>query len=422
MLISFTASNFRSIGEPLTLSMVAERGSELVDSNVLDAMPGLRLVSTAALYGPNASGKSNFFRALFVLQWLVQWSAALQQGQALPVAPFRLATAYAHRPSEFEVHFISDGVRYQYGVAATTSRIVSEWLLAYPHGAPQRWFERTQSDSGETTWKLGRSFEGSAAQRKLWKESTRDNALFLSTAIQLNNTQLRPIFNWITQGLVVLIPGVDMNPMLSIELLRTPTGAQRMADLLLAADVGIDRLELQEDDVPPSGNAALHVQIQFGKDGPIVSPPPPKRIKLSAWHTRADDGAAVAFDLSDESDGTQKIFQYAGGLLKAMDSGATVCVDELDRSLHPHLTRFLVRQFQKPHNKNNAQLVFTAHDATLLDSDLLRRDQIWFIDKDQRHQSNLYALLDYSPRKGEALERGYLKGRYRAVPILRDPA
>ena len=104
-------------------------------------------------------------------------------------------------------------------------------------------------------------------------------------------------------------------------------------------------------------------------------------------------------------------------MLQAIDRGATVCIDELDRSLHPHITRFLVELFQHSNNPNNAQLVFSTHDVTLMDSDLLRRDQVWFVEKDSQGGSRLYPLLDYSPRKGEALERGYLKGRYGAVPL-----
>ena len=109
-----------------------------------------------------------------------------------------------------------------------------------------------------------------------------------------------------------------------------------------------------------------------------------------------------------------------GGWLRALDWGATLLVDELDRSLHPHMTRFLVGLFHGQHNVKNAQLVFTTHDTTLLDSELMRRDQVWFVEKDAQRSSHFYPLLDYSPRKDEALERGYLKGRYGAIPFIGD--
>jgi AAA15 family ATPase/GTPase len=140
--------------------------------------------------------------------------------------------------------------------------------------------------------------------------------------------------------------------------------------------------------------------------------------RVLAWHKRADEGEEVAFELFDESDGTQKLFEFVGGWLRALDAGATLFVDELDRSLHPKLTRYLVELFNSNENRQNAQLVFTTHDTTLLDPDLLRRDQIWFVEKNKERASHVYSLLEFSPRKDERLERGYLKGRYGAIPLI----
>ena len=122
--------------------------------------------------------------------------------------------------------------------------------------------------------------------------------------------------------------------------------------------------------------------------------------------------------MTDESDGTRKLFEFVGGWLRALEWGATLFVDELDRSLHPHMTRFLVALFHGHNNAKNAQLVFTTHDTTLLDRELMRRDQIWFVEKDPQSASRFYSLLEYSPRKDEAYERGYLKGRYGAIPFI----
>ena len=143
-----------------------------------------------------------------------------------------------------------------------------------------------------------------------------------------------------------------------------------------------------------------------------------KLLRVLAWHKRVDSSEEVALDIGDESDGTQKLFEFSGGWLRALEWGATLLVDELDRSLHPHMTRFLVGLFHSRKNEKNAQLVFTTHDTTLLDTELLRRDQIWFVEKDKQGSSSLYSLLEYSPRKDEALERGYLKGRYGAIPFI----
>ena len=420
MLIELSVANYRSIRDRQTLSLAAGSGTEMRDPNVADAPGDLALLRVAAIFGPNASGKSTLFKALGTLQQLVQWSAmAFQQGQPLPVVPFRLEAATEEQPTEFEIHFIAgDGVRYQYGLAATARQVHEEWLIAYPHGRAQRWFERNRASKEDVAWKFGPNFLGSAAQRKVWQESTRDNALFLSAAVQLNNEQLRPAFQWLTQELIVVAPGSTMNPFLSFDLLRTEAGARRIMGLLHAADIDIDHLEFKEEDAPPLPPGMARIEIRLPT--PLGSPTPPvpnKVLRLMSWHKRKDDGEAVAFDFSEESDGTKKLFEYAGGLLRAIDHGATVCIDELDSSLHPRIIRFLVEQFQHSNNPNNAQLVFSTHDVTLMDQDLLRRDQVWFIEKDSQGGSRLYPLLDYSPRKGEALERGYLKGRYGAVPL-----
>ncbi|EQD38119.1 hypothetical protein B1B_15964, partial [mine drainage metagenome] len=275
MLIEFSVANFRSIKERQTLSLVASSDSQLRETNVALGKDGVDLLRMAALFGPNASGKSNFFRAMHALQRLVQASAlALQQGQPLPlVVPFRLAADSQDKPSEFEINFIAgDGVRYQYGFAAQPERIASEWLIAYPHGRQQRWFERDHRTQDDRVWKFGPNFQSERGQRKVWQESTRDNALFLSTAIQLNNAQLRPAFEWLTQRLIVLPPGMDMNPLLSIELLKTEDGLKRVMDFMRVADIGIDHLELREEDppaplAPPPGMMRLNIQLRPSRPG-----------------------------------------------------------------------------------------------------------------------------------------------------------
>ncbi len=427
MLVEFSLANFRSIRSRQTLSLVASPDSKHLAGNVFtDKDKALRLLRSAVIYGPNAAGKSNLLRALHTLQYLVQNSATgTQEGQRLPVTPFLLSKTSPEEPSEFEIIFIADeGVRYHYGCLVSAERVHKEWLVAYPQGRPQRWFEREYVKGKETyEWWFGPRFKADRAERKVWQEFTRPNALFISTAIQLNNEQLKPVFAWLTQKLIVLIPGtgVNWNPHLSINLLRESRGQNQVARFLRAADISIDRLELREEDMPPfsasdgftaSSAPFVNVMVSSGKAVP-------KRFRFLAWHTRPDTKEEVSFDLmADESDGTKKLFEFIGCWLRALEWGATLLVDELDRSLHPHLTRFLVGLFQNADNTQNAQLVFTTHDTTLLDTNMLRRDQIWFVEKDPKQSSHFYSLLEYSPRKDEALERGYLKGRYGAIPFI----
>ncbi len=429
MFVEFSATNFRSIRTRQTLSMVASPDAKHLQQNVISRKGNeLRLLRSVVIYGPNAAGKSNLLRALETLRVLVQSSATgIQEGQRLPVMPFLFSKLTAEQPSEFEVIFIADdGVRYHYCCVVSAERVHKEWLVAYPRGRSQRWFEREFDPKTKTyDWWFGPNFKAERAERKVWQEFTRANSLFISTAIQLNNEQLRPIFTWLTQKLIVLIPGtgVDFNPLLSLELLREDSGKEKIMRYMRAADIGIDRLELLEEDLAAQTSGAalspgavrLHLEVGIQPGVPL---PAPKRLRVLTWHKRSDSGEEVPLDISDESDGTRKLFEFTGGWLRALEWGATLFVDELDRSLHPHMTRFLVGLFHSRTNDKNAQLVFTTHDTTLLDTELLRRDQIWFVEKDKQRSSHFYSLLDYSPRKVEALERGYLKGRYGAIPFI----
>lgn len=419
MLFEFSVTNFRSISARQSLSLVASADSTHVQGNTMTTESrGLRLLRSAVIYGPNAAGKSNVLKGLQALQWLVQnSSSALQEGQRLPVASFMLSAASRTEPTGFEIMFAVGGTRFHYGIELTAERVTREWLVAYPMGRPQRWFERAfKPEDGSTDWWFGPNFKAERKQRQVWQNSTRANALFLSAAVQLNNEQLRPVFDWIVHKLIVLAPGIDFNPFLSLEMLKHEDTRHRLMQFISAAGVEIDRLELREEE----GIASV---LPLFPNVPGLGIPPQaavaqKVLRVLAWH-RANDGSEdVAFDMAEESDGTRKLFEFAGGWLRALDSGATLFVDELDRSLHPKLTHYLVQLFNSKTNRNNAQLVFTTHDTTLLDPDLLRRDQVWFVEKNPQRASHLYSLLEFSPRKEEALERGYLKGRYGAIPLI----
>lgn len=238
--------------------------------------------------------------------------------------------------------------------------------------------------------------------------------------MQLNNEQLRPVFSWFRDKFGVITNTNLMNMALSLEILKDTERKDLINQFIRAADVGIEGLEFREEISP----AAMNINIQMLPTNAVVPAGMPMVLpkigRVLAFHKQIDADDLAQLDLfSDESDGTKKLFEFAGGWIKALQEGATLLVDELDRSLHPLMTRFLVTLFHdNKQNARGAQLVFTTHDTTLLDANLFRRDQVWFVEKDEYSSTRLYPLLDYSPRKNEALERGYLKGRYGAVPFL----
>jgi hypothetical protein len=419
MLIEFSAANFRSIKERQTFSLAKASGGELVETNTfhVDAANQFDLLRSAAIYGANAGGKSNLLLALGAMREVVNESATkLTSGDKLPAEPFRLDAAFKDSPTVFEVAIIAEGIRYQYGFAITRSRVVEEWLLAYPKGRAQQWFNREwDSESGKYKWEIGSSLIG---EKQLWQKSTRDNALFLSTAVQLNSEQLRPVFEWFDETLH--LGGVGgWGSGFSAKMCEEDGNRSRMLDFLRAADldiadVGVTSKLFTEKELPLDLPEEVRVQLaEQLKDHKVF--------EITTYHKNSG-GGLVPFEFKDESDGTQKIFNFAGPWLDTLENGYVLFVDELHDNLHPKLVLFLIELFHnKKTNPKNAQLVFTTHETSILNQDVFRRDQIWFCEKTKDKSTSLFPLTDFSPRKGrENLEAAYLSGRYGALPYVRE--
>lgn len=420
MLIEFRVKNFRSIRDEQVLNLTASSGRNMKEGHVFSAdAPGSRLLTGVAIYGANASGKSNLLQALELMRHFVMKSAEGQAGDKIETDPFKLDQKLAGRPSSFEVHFIQEKVRYQYGFSVNRERVCEEWLLAYPHGKPQRWFERTwNDDTGEVEWEYGPNFKG---ERAKLSGMTRENALFLSLGAKFNHPQLTPVFKWFREHLHGLMHSSDMG-LVRYTAMRCEKDSgfrEHIAQLLKVADVGIDGLKVDsrvfsEDELP----ADMPDEIRKSILGDMRDR---KVFDISTIHRTDSPAGEVLFDMSDESDGTQRLFALAGPWLDVLEHGYTLFVDELDASMHPLLARKLVSLFHDPAiNTKGAQLVFTTHDTTLLDKSLFRGDQIMFTEKDEHGATRLYSLLEYRPRKSEALQKGYLAGRYGALPYLGD--
>ena len=416
MLIEFRVSNFRSLRDEQVLSLVASKDRTLQDTHTmrtgLKAAPGV--LCSAAIYGANASGKSNLINALQYMRAMVAESATvIQPGQTFALQPFRLDEYSAKEPTTFEVTFVIHGVRYQYGFSMTAQRIVSEHLLVYKAFKPQRWYVRHYDDqAGKDVYEFGSGLKG---PKHLWEGATRPNALFLSMAAQLNSEALLPVFDWFVNSLVIFNEQAKLNPQASIEMLKQPHGRKKICDFLAAADTSIADIEVVTKKVP---SQTVHFDVAAGKTEVRDEEIEEQQLRFS--HV-TEHGHAV-FDLPDESKGTRNLLFLTGPVLDILDKGLTLIIDELDTSLHTLVVRELVGLFHRPEvNTGGAQLVFSTHDTSLLNApDLFRRDQIWLVQKDANQVSTLVALAEFSPRKNEALERGYLMGRYGGVPFLSD--
>ena len=419
MLIEFKVTNFRSIKETQTLSMVAgnaARDKELA-SNIFDSgIPKLgNLLKSAVIYGPNAAGKSNLIAAVAFVEAMVLGSAKdAQVGELIDVDPFRLDAISCNQDTEFELHFIAGDVRYQYGFRLNIERITSEWLTAYPNGKAQHWFER-QYDAGtqKYEYQFSPSFvEGKARQERA--DFTIQNNLYLSVAVQKNSQQLLPAFTWFQKKLHRILSMNHLHEGRTSDLCQSDEGKLKVLAFMNAAgialaDMFVDKKTISESDLPKDMPTEVRERVLKELQGAV-------RFETKLLYRSNDNQGLVPFDLNDESDGTQALFAFAARWLDLLENDQVLFVDEIDTSLHPLLVHHLVDLLHCSNTK--AQLVFTTHDTTLLSQRMLRTDQVWFVEKDKLQSTQLYSLADFSPRPNEAIESRYLNGRYGAIPFL----
>jgi len=416
MLIQFSVKNYRSIKDEAELQLITDAGKELLDSNTFkpDAKGAgnFSLMKSAVMYGANAAGKSNVINALSKMQWLVKFSATkLQAGAPLDIEPFKFSADSIDQPTEFNVDFVSDDVRYQYGFSATNQRVLEEWLFAYPNGRAQTWFMREYDvKKGDYRWTKDTYLTGSKA---IWKDATRDNALFLSTAIQLNSKQLAPIYKWFTKTLRIIGTHDLSHKYTAKQILSENQSRDEVLAFLKAGDLGIE--DLQVSDGNPQGDLFKNPLSQEA----FLTHKSSEKLTIQTGH-RLEDGSMHYLDLKDESDGTQRMFAFSAPLVEGLQDGAVIFIDELNNSLHPTMVKFLVSLFNSAEeNPNNAQLIFTTHETSILSQDVFRRDQIWFCEKNKAQSTSLYSLSDFKVRKGaDNIERNYLSGKYGALPFI----
>ncbi len=413
MLIRFRFSNFRSFKDAQELSMVAAaRGAGSMGA-------GLDLVRVAAVYGANAAGKSNVFGALQFLCEAVRDSHRVwSRDGGIPREPFLLDEEGEASPSTFEVDFLLDGVRYRYGFGVDSRRVLFERLDAWPAGRRQLWFiRRTPEAAG---FELGKSLKGN---NRLMAGLVRGNSLFLSVAAENNHAMLSPVWSWLAGRLrFSAAENQAARTALTVRLLasrrKAIAGLIRLADLdvvdLAPRDAVLPAWPGHGWDLPPAQEVC-----EVGSAPDALATP-----TIEVRHAAGAGGGArgSVLPLERESRGTRAWLALAGPLLHVLESGSVLCADELGASLHPRLTGELIRLFGDPRrNPNGAQLLFNTHDTALLGNlfgEALRRDQVWLVEKDEIGATRLYPLTDFKPRKDENLQRGYLQGRYGAIPFI----
>lgn len=423
MLLDFTVENYRSIKGPVTLSAVAQqqRGSHAekngtkrqIKSDDEIAPPyavegwDLGILPVLAIFGPNASGKSNLVQALDCLLTLAITGNSFKRGDAEPVSvfgharsdPFKLDSSTIGKETYFQLRVIRNQVIYVYSLALNQNQIIRESLEYIPSHTKRsnQLFQRIwDSGTQKFEWKNGEKFAGPHLQLK---DSISPEDTFMSLLLRLNVEICAPFSIWLRGRMIGVSSGSNYLDQFLIKSLFEVEGSyprykQSILNIIRKFDLGIVDIDIRKDDDNIWG------------------------YKVFALH-QTNQGEVVWWSFDEESLGTRRLFNFAYRMVCSLNVGSLTILDEIEASLHPHITRAIIRMFQSVKtNPRRAQLIFTSHDNTLKANQLLRRDQIWFTQKRADQSTDLYPLSDFKVRNDLAIDKAYLDGRFGAVPIL----
>lgn len=419
MLLQFSVNNFRSIKDTVTFSMATASK----DSNNFFSVRKYDLLHSAVIYGANASGKSNLLRAMaFMGKIVLNKTKVIQSTDTLPHDPFRLNTSTKDASSSFEIVFFIDEIKYRYGFELDNTTVYSEWLYADEKGKEAKLFYRDDEDEhyvNPQKFKEGFVFFDNATSKiKISK-----NQLFIWKCDQNDGEISKSILQWFNR--FNLIDGLNHDGYINYTMKKMDDIGfkNEIVSLVKTADIGIEDIVLQEDDVPADVIEKMPLPSSLKEN--ILKEGGLKSVKINTYHTVFDESNNATgkeiFELDDEeSVGTQKFFKMSAPILNTLQEGKILMIDELDASLHPMLTRHLIKLFHdKSINTKNAQLIFATHDTNLLKPYIFRRDQIWFTEKNKYGSTDIYSLAHLKDvRKTEDFESQYIQGKYGAIPYL----
>lgn len=424
MLIEFTVENFRSIHQPVTLSMVAasrlQKRGNVVPAGILDEKSFPPLLKAAAVYGPNASGKSTLMLAFRALFDMVERSPSADL-RKLPAAPFRFDKDARSRPSRFEINFIHEGIRFGYELAISAERVHREVLTRYRRGKGCKLYDRRLMD-GQEVYEFGEQLEGGHALANVWRSLTGPQTLFLAQAVANSSaelTQLRVPFSWLRRMYVSGIGGMQAMAHMSQHMIaQSSKFAEFVTGFLSDVDVPVTDISAK----PVVAGSASHDLTDLDPKTRRDRFAQISSLDVETTLTHRTALGTAKFDFEEESSGTQNLLGFAFPWLVFgehlhPDAFDFCFIDEFDSSLHPKVVAELVRRhIERAHP---TQLVFTTHDTHLMDAKLLRRDQFWLTERDETGATQLRCVHDFEGREGEDIEKRYYEGRYRSLPFIR---
>lgn len=420
MLIEFSVENYRAFREKQTFSMVASATTERaghghVLNTGLSAVP--HVLSEACLFGANGSGKTSLIDAMRFMRSFVLNSFHEGPERAINVKPFKFHSTWRGRPSEFEVIFFHDEVLYQYGFVVNHARVWEEWLFTRPSstGRERHIFSRTYDpDTDAYDWDI--NAEQLKGKRDSWKEATRQDALFLTTAVHMNAESLNVVWNWIRSQWRLTTPEEMQAGSMSATQSLEDEWKLRIVEFLKQADISLHDLRAEEKDMPEAFQDVVHAINRAVENENALDPKDMKRVEV---HTvRLDDQETpVELPLEYESTGTRALFNLSVPIMMALDQGLALVVDELNTGLHPLAFQHLVGMFADPKiNTKGAQLIFTTHDTSVSEQECMGRDQIWLVEKGRDLAAKLVPLSDFKERGAKGFQKKYLDGRFGGVP------
>jgi uncharacterized protein len=396
MLIEFSIGNYKSFKDVVTFSMVAanitSKDKSLDVNNLHCTEEDLCLLKSAAIYGANGSGKSNFAGAvLFMRDFVFNSSKSTQESETIPVEAFRLSVETEEGPSFFEIVFLIDGIKYRYGFEVNAERVIKEWLFTTTSRKESKLFVRDEN---------GIVVMPKFKEGKDLIDKTRENALFLSVVAQFNGAISKQVINWFRR--LSVISGLEDRTYRSYTERTFADESHRdsILQFIKRLDLGISDIQIQSMSGAPKQVVTVHRK----------------------YDSKGKPTSVEMFDIdSHESEGTKKLFALAGPLMETLKSGRILVIDELDARLHPLITLAVIDLFHSPEaNAKGAQLIFITHDTNLLSNKIFRRDQIWFAEKDKHGATHMHSLVEYKVRNDASFESDYIHGKYGAIPFLGD--
>jgi AAA15 family ATPase/GTPase len=419
MLIEFTIGNYLSFKDKITLSLKSTSIKEFSTSNVIENERH-SLLKSAVIYGANSSGKSNLIKALSKMRQLVLSSSGKSSTEKLGIVPFLMSTETSTKPSFFEILFLKDGIQYRYGFEIDINKIHAEWLFeAKKKKEVELFIRNTEGIQVSEKFKEGKDLE----------IKTRENALFLSILDQFNGRTAKKIITWFNSLITVSGLSHEDYKTTTFGIFEHQEKNKRLIQFYQELNLGFSTLNLRETKIDPRQYPMIF--LEQNKKDLTKELNDWFRVKIYTVHEKYDEKQekteTVFLDMeTQESAGTNKIFNLSGPIFEVLLNGGILVVDEMDSSLHPLLTLSITKLFNsKEQNPNNAQLIFTTHDTNLLTYGNFRRDQIYFVEKDDYGSSDLYSLVEFKEnektvRNDRSFEKDYIQGRYGAIPFIGD--